>query len=128
MKTPPVPPYDLEPAELTAWQEAYSAGHRHAQGIARQIAPRVGECINPGVECWGLGSVVTADNAKAYHQALCYASEEASRQYSPFEAIAARLNSEEVLPAAYAWDAFDSGAADAIGEDLSRYSNSDYSA
>jgi hypothetical protein len=122
----PTPPYALNADELAAWQEYYSYGWRNGHGIACHNVPRVGNKIDRSVDYLGLGPNVTLDNAKDYHQLLCYAAETNARQYSPFEFLAKELNGETLLPADIAWDAFDSGVADAIGHDLSSYTDEDY--
>jgi hypothetical protein len=122
----PTPPYDLTAPELAAWQEYYAIGHRNGHGIACHNVPRVGDKIDRTADYWGLGPNVTLDNAKDYHQALCYAAEANARDYSPFEFTAKELNGETLLPAETAWDAYDSGVADAIGHDLSSYTDEDY--
>jgi len=119
----PTPPYDLTAPELAAWQEYYSYGYRNGHGIAHHNVPRVRELMDISVGYFGL---VTLDNAKDYHQALCYAAEANARDYSPFEFTAKELNGETLLPADIAWYAYDSGVADAIGHDLSSYTDEDY--
>lgn len=117
---------ELTPAEAALYERYYRMGHRHANGIACCNVPRIGDRIDRSVDYIGLGKVVTAENAKEYHELLCYAAEQHSRQYSPFERTAHEINSDEVLGSEYAWDAFDSGVADCIGEERDNYTEDDY--
>lgn len=109
---------ELTPAEAALYERYYRMGRRHAFGVVGSNVPRIGNRIDRSVDYVGLGPVVTAENAKEYHELLCYAAEQNSRQYSPFERTAHEINSDEVLGSEYAWDAFDSGVADCIGEGL----------
>jgi hypothetical protein len=122
----PTPPYDLTAPELAAWEEYYSYGYRNGHGIARHNVPRVGDKIDRSVDYWGLGSNVTLDNAKDYHQLLCYAAETKERDCFRFVSTAKELYGETLLPADIAWDAYNSGVADAIGHDLSLYTAENY--
>ena len=117
---------DLTAADAALYERYYLMGYHHASGIVHNNAPSIGDSIDRSVDYVGLGPVVTADNAKEYHQLLCYAAEENSRQYSPFEHLAHEINSDEVLGSEYAWDAFDSGVADKIGAELKKYTDEDY--
>ena len=117
---------DLTPEEAALYERYYHMGYYHASGIVHNNVPSIGDRIDRSVDYVGLGPVVTAENAKEYHELLCYAAEENSRQYSPFEHTAHEINSDEVLGSEYGWDAFDSGVADKIGAELTHYTDEDY--
>ena len=122
----PTPPYDLNADELAAWKEYYTYGYQNGHGIACHTVPRVGNKIDRSVDYLGLGPNVTLDNAKDYHQALCYAAEAKERDCFRFVFTAKELYGETRLPADIAWNAYNSGVADAIGHDLSSYTDEDY--
>jgi hypothetical protein len=117
---------ELTPAEAALYEKYYHMGHRYANGIACHNVPRIGDRIDRSVDYIGLGTVVTDHNAKEYHALLCYAAEQHSRDYSPFERTAHYINSDEALGSEYGWDAFDSGVADRIGEEVANYTEEDY--
>lgn len=110
-------PYESNPAQA----DAYARGWNHGQGLACHNVPSIGETI----WCDALGRVtVDADNAREVHQALCYAAEENSRSYSPFEFTAHEFNESEDSEAL--WEAFELGISDAIEADLATYTDEDY--
>jgi hypothetical protein len=117
---------DLTADESALYERYYRMGYRHAEGIAHCNVPKVGGRINRSVDYIGFDPVVTVENAKEYHEMLCYAAEQHSREYSPFEYIAKEINDDEVLGSEMGWDAFDSGVADCIGKAMSLYSDEDY--
>lgn len=117
---------ELTPAEAALYERYYHMGYRHATGVAQYNVPTIGDRIDRSVDDVGLGPVVTAENVKEYHQLLCYAAEQHSREYSPFEFAAHEMNNDEMLGAELAWDAFDSGVAERIGEELDKYTEEDY--
>jgi len=116
----------LNEAEAIRYEHFYALGYAHAAGLASCNVPKVGDSIDRSVDYWGIGPVVTEDNAKEYHEMLCYAAEQHGREYSPFEFTAKEINEDEVLGPDYGWDAFDSGVAARIGKDLDLYYNEDY--
>lgn len=116
--------------------EAYRMGWWHGDGLAHHNVPRAGDRIARDVDWTGLGPVVSRENAHDYHELLCFAAEEHSRQFSPFEHTARGLNdpaeflnlpeedceglSEEL------WEAFDAGTADVIRAQVATYALADY--
>jgi hypothetical protein len=51
--------------------DAYRQGWRHATGLSMDCLPRIGDAINKTFDWVGLGSVVTPENVKQYHEMLC---------------------------------------------------------
>lgn len=102
-------------------KEAYDLGRNHGHGFACHNVPRLGDKL------WldDLGRVtVDAENIREVHQSLCFAAESNSRCYSPFEFTAHEFNESEDSDAL--WEAYDGGIADAIFDDLSKYTDADY--
>jgi hypothetical protein len=99
---------------------AYRLGWNHGHGIACHNAPSIGDAIDRSIDWIGLGKTVTPENIAEYHECLCYAAEINSREYSPFEFIAHELNESD--DANELWEAFESGVADSIRNDLKSYS------
>lgn len=104
----------------SALERAYRIGWNHGHGIACHNVPSIGDSIDRSVDWIGLGKTVTADNIAEYHEALCFAAESGSREYSPFEFIAHEFNESDDSEAL--WEAFESGVADSIRFDLKGYS------
>lgn len=101
--------------------DAYARGWNHGHGIACHNVPRLGDKLF----CDSLGRVtVDADNIREVHQSLCYEAESNSRSYSPFEFIAHEFNESQDSEAL--WEAFETGANDAIAADLATYTDEDY--
>ena len=101
-------------------ERAYRLGWNHGHGIACHNAPSIGDKICPSIDWIGLGKTVTAENISEYHELLCFAAESNSREYSPFEFVAHEFNESE--DAESLWEAFESGVADSIRDDLKSYS------
>jgi len=101
-------------------ENAYRMGWNHGHGIACHNVPAIGDKIDRCVDCVGLGKTVTAENVAEYHEALCFAAECNSRQFSPFEFIAHEFNESEESESL--WEAFESGVSNSIREDLKGYS------
>lgn len=102
-------------------KEAYVSGRNHGHGLACHNVPRLGDKL------WlaDLGRVtVDADNIREVHQSACFHAEANARQYSPFEFTAHAFNESE--NAEELWDAFERGIADAIFDDLAKYTDADY--
>jgi hypothetical protein len=104
-----------------AERDAYSAGFQHGHGIACHNVPTLGETV--WTEDMGR-VVVTAENIREIHLSECYAAENNSRSFSPFEFIAHDLNESQDSEAL--WTAFEQGVSDAILHDLSGYTDEDY--
>lgn len=104
---------------------AYRIGWNHGHGIACHNVPSIGDSICRSIDWIGLGKTVTEENAKEYHEALCFAAESGSREYSPFEFIAHEFNQSDDSEAL--WEAFEAGVSDSIHSDLKGYSVEDYS-
>ena len=100
-------------------ERAYRLGWNHGHGIACHNVPAVGDRICPSIDWLGLGKTVTPENIAEYHEALCFAAESASREYSPFEFTAHELN--ELEDSDDLWCAFESGVSDSIHADLKGY-------
>jgi hypothetical protein len=101
-------------------ERAYRLGWDHGHGIACHNVPSIGDSICRSVDYVGLGKTVTVDNIAEYHEALCFAAESNSREFSPFEFIAHEFNESD--DANELWGAFESGVADSIRNDLKSYS------
>ena len=101
-------------------ERAYRMGWNHGHGIACHNVPSVGDSIDRSVDWIGLGKVVTEENIAEYHEALCFAAESNSREYSPFEFTAHEFNESDDSESL--WEAFEAGIADSIREDLKSYS------
>lgn len=121
------------PAEYAEYEEEYRQGWNHGHGLACHNVPRIGDRIDRSVDYVGCGATVTAENIREYHELLCFATEENSRCYSPFEFTAHDLNSADDLDDDEAewipgerWEAFDAGTADSIRADLAEYTDEDY--
>lgn len=104
----------------SALERAYRLGWNQGHGIACHNVPSIGDAIDRSIDWIGLGKTVTPDNIAEYHEALCFAAESISREYSPFEFIAHELN--ELEDSDDLWCAFESGVADSIRNDLKSYS------
>ena len=101
--------------------DAFQRGVNHGHGLACHNVPRIGQKLLLD----DMGRVtVTAENIREVHQSLCYAAEDHSRQYSPFEFTAAEFNGQE-FPDDF-WEAFQAGIDAAILADLETYSEEDY--
>lgn len=101
-------------------ERAYRMGWNHGHGIACHNVPSIGDSIDRSVDWVGLGKTVTSENIAEYHEALCFAAESNSREYSPFEFIAHEFNESDDPESL--WEAFESGVSDSIREDLKGYS------
>lgn len=101
-------------------ENAYRLGWNHGHGIACHNVPSIGDSIDRSVDWIGLGKTVTAENVAEYHEALCFAAESNSRDFTPFEFIAHEFN--ESQDSESLWEAFEAGVADSIREDLKGYS------
>ena len=101
-------------------ENAYRIGWNHGHGIACHNVPDIGDRIDRYVDYVGLDKVVTAENIAEYHEALCFAAELSSREFSPFESLAHEFNESDDSESL--WEAFESGVADSIREDLKGYS------
>ncbi len=101
-------------------ERAYRLGWNHGHGIACHNVPSIGDSIDRSVDWIGLGKTVTAGNIAEYHEALCFAAESNSRDFTPFEFIAHEFNESE--DAESLWEAFESGVSDSIRNDLKSYS------
>lgn len=106
-------------------ERAYLMGRNHGHGIACHNVPSIGDSICRSIDWIGLGKTVTEENAKDYHEALCFAAESGSRDFSPFEFVAHELNESE--DSEDLWAAFEAGVSDSIRTDLQSYSIEDYS-
>lgn len=102
------------------YREAYLLGWNHGNGIACHNVPTIGDKICRSVDYDGLGDTVTAENIAEYHELCCFAAADNSRQYSPFEFVAHRFNSDE-RDHERLWEAFEAGTAASIAEDLKGY-------
>jgi hypothetical protein len=67
---------------------------------------------------------VTAENIRDVHQSECYAAENNSRSYSPFEFTAHEFNESEESESL--WSAFEAGTSDAISDELATYTDEQY--
>jgi hypothetical protein len=101
-------------------ERAYRMGWNHGHGFACHNVPSIGDSIDRSIDWVGLGKTVTADNIAEYHEALCFAAERNSRDFSPFEFIAHEFNESEDSESL--WGAFEAGIADSIRHDLKSYS------
>jgi hypothetical protein len=101
-------------------ERAYRLGWNHGHGIACHNVPSIGDAIDRSIDWIGLGKTVTPENIAEYHECICYAAEINSREYSPFEFIAHEFNESD--DANELWEAFESGVADSIRNDLKSYS------
>jgi hypothetical protein len=71
---------------------AYRIGWSHGHGLACHNVPRLGDKLRLD----SIGRVtVDVSNIRDVHAELCFAAEENSRQYSPFEFTAHEFNSSE---------------------------------
>ena len=104
----------------SALERAYLMGRNHGHGIACHNVPSIGDAIDRSIDWIGLGKTVTADNIAEYHECLCFAAESGSRDYSPFEFTAHEFNESDDSESL--WEAFESGVADSIRNDLKGYS------
>lgn len=106
-------------------REAFEAGYDEAHGIACHVAPRLGDHINRGVALDDVGDTVTLENIAEYHELLCYAAEQHSRCYAPWELTAHEINSldetEGEGASEEAWEAYEAGVSAAIAHDLAGY-------
>lgn len=108
-------------------EAAYRKGWNHGHGIACHNVPSIGDRIDRSVDYVGLGARVDAENIREYHELLCHAGADNSRQFSPFEFIAAEFNEPpENCDSDELWEAFEAGTADAIAADLAEYTDEDY--
>ena len=117
MNYPQLIPADYKSPDL---EKAYRLGWNHGHGIACHNVPEIGDSIDRCVDWIGLGKTVTAENIAEYHELLCFAAESNSREYSPFEFIAHEFNESDDSESL--WEAFESGVADSIRDDLKGYS------
>jgi hypothetical protein len=101
-------------------ERAYRIGWNHGHGIACHNVPSIGDSIDRSIDWIGLGKTVTAENIAEYHEALCFAAESGSRDFTPFEFIAHEFNESEDSESL--WEAFESGVSDSIRNDLKSYS------
>ncbi len=101
-------------------ERAYRLGWNHGHGIACHNVPSIGDSVCRYVDWMGLGQTVTADNIAECHEALCFAAESNSRDFSPFEFIAHEFNESDDSESL--WEAFESGVSDSIRNDLKSYS------
>lgn len=87
---------------------AYNLGKEQGARVASWVdLPELGSLIDQTTDWVGLGKTVTAKNVAEYFDLLAHASEQHSRQYSPFEFTAQELNGSRHPEDA--WDAFDRG-------------------
>lgn len=118
-------------------EDAYRSGWGHGHGIACHNVPSIGDRIDRSVDFDGLGDTVTADNIRRYHQLLCFAGADNSRQYSPFEFMAHEFNDhpsehdereegDDTPTSEEMWEAFEEGTSDAIFADLAEYDDESY--
>lgn len=115
-------------------ESAYRKGWNFAHGIACHNVPSIGDRISLDVDYVGLGERVDAENIREYHQLLCHAGADNSRQYSPFECTASEFNKHPAEPeedddtptSEEMWEAFEAGTSDAISADLEGYTDEDY--
>jgi len=114
------------PAEHAKHESDYRNGWIHGHGLACHNVPRIGDSIDPCVDWVGIGRTVDAENIREYHELLCFAAEENSRCYTPFELIAHDLNDDDEFESAERWESFEAGIADAIAADLAEYTDDDY--
>lgn len=101
--------------------DAYDRGLNTGHGLACHNVPKL------GVELWTEAEgrvVVDAENIREVHESICYEAEELYRCYSPFEPTAAEFNDSDDSEAL--WEAYDAGAAFAIGADVASYTDEDY--
>lgn len=115
-------------------EDAYRQGWNHGHGIACHNVPTIGEKLFSE----SLGRVVVdAENIREVHADHCYQAESNSRQYSPFEFTAKAFNDAEHDDdgqwdadkeglSGELWEAFETGANDAIHADLAEYTDADY--
>jgi hypothetical protein len=73
-------------------QEAYRCGWNHGHGIACHNVPTLGGTIHTESMGW---VTVDAESIREVHADQCQAAADNSRQYSPFEFIAAEFNSND---------------------------------
>lgn len=106
--------------------DAYNSGLRHGHGLACHNVPSLGDKICRSVDWEGLGPVVTPGNIRDYHSALCHASADLSRCYTPFEFLANRFNSCEIMDSESLWSAFERGTEESIAADLATYDDESY--
>lgn len=118
------------PAEYAEYADDYANGWNHGHGIACHTVPQIGDKIDLCVDWVGLGPYVNAENMREYHELLCFAAEENSRQFTPFEYTAHDLNTNEGEDAEWIaearWEAFEAGTTDAIRADIASYTSEDY--
>lgn len=120
-------PHPWDKDEILA--KAYKTGWNHGHGIACHNVPKLGDKIDPTVDYVGLDKIVTKDNIREYHELLCYAAEQNSRSYTPFEFVAHEFNSygnDGDVVSEELWEAFDQGLTDSIHADLQEYTDEDY--
>lgn len=105
---------------------AYRDGLSHGHGLACHNVPTLGDRIDRSIDWVGLGPVVTPGNIRDYHSALCHASADLSRCYTPFEFLANHFNSCTEVESESLWLAFERGTEEAIAADLATYDDESY--
>lgn len=122
MSNPIVPTHlNLTFDQAMRYEALYHDGYLHGKGFADANVPTVGDKVDKAVDYWGLGPVITEENAAQYHEMLAGHAEIESRQYSPFEVKAKELNEDQVLGSELAWEAFELGIYTVIAEDVKKY-------
>lgn len=104
-------------------ENIYWAGRAYGRGFARRNVPEIGKtywfdhAYDGKITC-------NAENIRELHEVACFAAEDNSRHYAGFQMIAHELNKSEQSDEL--WDAFNSGLADAIRNDLASYTDENY--
>lgn len=101
-------------------QDAYRRGWNHGHGIACHNVPSIGDKVSPCVDWVGIGRTVDAENIREYHSLLCFAAEENSRSYSPFEFTAREFNSAD--PESLEIEAQEDGSFNVVGPETTEES------
>lgn len=97
-------------------QECFAAGYNSAHGLVCHNTPTVGQTVRIPDDLEPI--TVTYDNLIDVTQQLSHAAEEHSRQFSPWEQIASRINAMDPDDPLHYWNIYDEGVALAILHDL----------